>query len=156
MSDGDDMLEMLLRIHQLAVSMLREDGEHAPLFFMGKQDGRLESHQFSEVLARPAGPERERELAEYVAGSDARFVIIVSEAWMAQFDELPPGVLPGDAATRREALVVAGIARDGRELLLTTPFRRAPHGDVEIEETEEGGFCATFDEVREVWRAESN
>lgn len=151
MSDSDDMLEMLRRIHQLAVSRLREDGEHAPLFFMGTRDGGLEPHQFSEVLARPAESARERELAEYVAGSDARFVIIVSEAWMAQFDD--SGTLAGDSAARREALVVAGIARDGREVLLTTPFRRAPHGNVEIEETEEGGRCATFDEVREAWAA---
>ena len=149
-SGAADLRELAAKLHAIAVSVIRSDGEHAPMFFLRLPSGEMDVQLFDEG-ERPVGPGRARQIAEAVRRTGADAVVAVSEGWSASQDAIPEGGLPGDARDARDVLVVAAVDRSGDEVMLTTDLLRRPDDSVEVGETEEGGQFFVFDELRRVW-----
>jgi hypothetical protein len=135
-------------LNEMATATLKQDGEHAAMFFMRSESGEVEPRLFE------SDDQRGADLALAVSSADAAAVGIVDEAWAASESEIPEGGRASDAASRREILLVAALDREGNQAAFeTTVIRRRSRQPVLEETLERGsGFrVATFDETRELW-----
>jgi len=150
-SGASDLRELVAEPHAIVLSVIRKDGEHAPMFFLRMPDGAVKVEEFDDAFERPVGEARMRQVAGAIRRTGADAVVVVSEAWSSSQDAIPRGGLPGDARDARDVLVVAALDRSGGEVLLMTDLRRRADGSVEIGETEQGGRAVMFDELRNAW-----
>ena len=145
---------MACHLNGIARSVLEEDGEHVPMFFLRFADGHVEVRQFEDASERPVGPRRAREMADAVRASNATAIVMVSEAWSAPEELIPDGGGAGDAADARDVLLLVALGSDGTTVTLVTPIRRLDDGALHLGETDEEGsesHAYVLDEVRRVW-----
>jgi hypothetical protein len=150
-----ELADIARHLNRVARSLVEEDGAHEPMYFL-LVEGRVEPHLFGPA-DRPVGEARAAELAEAVRATGADAVVVVSEAWAAPADAVPPGSGAGDAPGATDVLIVAGVDRAGNQVAFETALQRGTDGILELGETHE--YDASYnlfvlDAVREVWRAE--
>lgn len=151
------LLAMARHLNGIARSVLEEDGEHVPMFFLRLEDGRVEVRQFEEAPERPVGQLRARELADAVRTSNATAIVMVSEAWSAPEDSIPDGGGAGDASDARDVLLLVALDCDGTTVTLETPIWRLADGALRLGDTDEQGSESqvyVLNEVRGVWGLE--
>ena len=151
------MANLVKTLNDIARGVMEEDGEHVAMYFLAHAgDGSVESCLFEEEdPSASVGLARARQIAEAVRSSDAEAVVVVSEAWSAKLDEIPPGGRVRDAAEPQDVLLVAGIDRSGETVALETPVFHDTDGAIRLGPTspdDEGYQVNIFDEVRAVWR----
>ncbi len=133
---------------QMAIASLKQDGEHAAMFFLRFENGQVEPRLFE------SDQRRGRDLMLAIENSGATAVGVVAEAWAASASTVPDGGRVRDSADTRDILLVAALDRNGNQTVFeTTVIRRRFRGPLFEQSREHGrGFrVAVFDEIRELW-----
>lgn len=155
-SDRSGLVSFVEGVNDIARAVMEEDGEHVAMYFLGHaREGGVESCLFEEEdPSESVGSARARQMAEAVRSSGADAVVIVSEAWSAEPEDVPAGGRVREASEVSDVLLVAGIDRSGETIALETPVFRDASGAVRLGPSSPGsdGYRVnTFDEVRTVW-----
>jgi hypothetical protein len=146
------LLKLARHLHGIALDMIREDGEHAAMYFLVTR-GQIKPNQFQRA-ERPVGESRAAEMAEAVKSCGADAIVMVSEAWSARKDSVPLGGGAGDAPDANDVLIVAAVDRLGNQVAVETDLQRLDDGTTSVGETREYGAeydVAVFNAVRRVW-----
>jgi hypothetical protein len=147
------LLKLARHLHGIALDVIREDGEHAAMYFLVTR-GQIEPNQFQRAERRPVGESRSAEMAEAVKSSGADAIVMVSEAWSARKDSVPLGGGAGDAPDATDVLIVAAVDRLGNHVAVETDLQRLDDGTTSVGEIREYGAdydVAVFNAVRRVW-----
>lgn len=156
-SNRSALADLVEALTDIARTVIEEDGHHVAMYFLGHAgDGGVESCVFEEEddPSASVGSARARQMADAVRSSGAEAVVIVSEAWSAKLDEVPPEGRVREASAPQDVLLVAGIDRSGETLALETAVFHEANGAVRLGPTRPGGEgyqVNVFDEVRAVW-----
>jgi hypothetical protein len=143
-----DLRKFAAGLNEMAVATLKQDGEHAAMFFLRSESGEVDPRLFESDDRRGA------DLALAVSNADAAAVGVVAEAWAASESEIPEGGRASEAASPREILLVAALDRHGNQVAFETGVIRRRFRQSVLEETSERDSSlriATFDETRELW-----
>lgn len=143
-----DLRQFAARLNEMATATLKQDGEHAAMFFLRSENGEVEPRLFASDDRRGA------DLALAVRNADSVAVGVVAEAWAASEAEIPEGGRASEAVGHREILLVAALDRHGNQVAFeTTVFRRRFRQPLveESHERDSSFRVATFDETRELW-----
>lgn len=147
-----DLAELTSRLNTMAISAFEVEGAHASMFFLRAAGGGGEMRVFEGAHGLSRSDQSSELAAAAGAGVDA--VVLVGEALSVQANESPSEDAPNGLAEPREVLLVAGLDRDGRQVVFESTISRAG-GAAEIIATNEnrgaGYEVAVFDGVRAAW-----
>lgn len=111
-----------------AKSILLKDKTHAPIIIIGYLDGH------SKIIMYPIIKEYKymffRHIASLMKKTLATSIIIINEAWISEFDEKNPFLLPSDNPNRKEALCLIATNSKGEKYNYTITFNKDKNGDI--------------------------
>ena len=159
MDPADRLDRFAVWINDRARHVLLEDGGHAAMFLLMKQDGGVDVERFQDEPERPVGRFRARAMADAVRRTNADAIALISEAWSAPEDSMPEGRGAGDSTSARDILLVAAIDRNGRQIVFETAIHRGTGDSIDIDDSRRFGpdySLGVFDEVRAIWTARAH
>jgi hypothetical protein len=148
-----DLSALATRINEIARPILKQDGQCPAMLFLREPGGNVQLHELEAIGDQPSAT-REREIADAVSALAADAVVLVSEAWGAQPDNVPQGGRARDADDVEDVLLVAALDRWGNQVVLESRVARTADGAVRVvpRRTFGGEYVVrTFDAVRSAW-----
>jgi len=155
--EQSELLKQALYFLEQAKRMLTVDKHLITAVFLISADKKLtilplefEDHDQKYVMWDIVASELERR--------DANAIIVIGEAWVAEFDPQNPTRRPEDASERKEAIKVNALAKDGENFAITVPFTRKWRKiRFQDEIYHDDKYTANFlDPIRRVWGLSRN
>jgi hypothetical protein len=147
-ADESTLRDFATQLNETAIATLKQDGEHAAMFFLRSESGEVQPFLFG------TDEHRGRILSQAAADASATVVGVIAEAWTAPGSAVPDGGRVRESADRRDILLVAALDRGGDQIVLETPVIRRRFRQTDVEKTSERDRAfhfAIFDETRELW-----
>jgi hypothetical protein len=155
LTTSSTLMEVAKVYFDIARTIMARDGHHLNVFIPLKG-----VRQIGQVVAEPQSRADKymlmRDIARYVRRIDADGLLHVSEAWMAQPEDIPRRRYPDQARNRLEILMMDAVSANSQPLSFSATIQRKLIRKQKVKalgptQIEEGGRVISMAPVLEVW-----